>query len=175
MADEQPKKITAEQMYALAQSMDASLKLLVAHFGAGGKPQGASASVAGERSASPRVASDRDLDSQYGDPEIKSKDPRDWTGAPMKGKHFSECPAEYLDLFADRMDFFIEQGQSDLEDPANDANHAEIRKKMKYNRLDASRARGWAQRKRNGWTAPPPPEGFPSDAPPAFDDDNIAF
>lgn len=95
-----------------------------------------------------RVASQSDLDSTYGDPIVKAKDPRDWAGDAMNGKHFSECPAEYLDLLADRYDYFAER-----EDDA---------KKAKYNRLDAARARGWAARIRDGYKAP-------VDDDPAFD------
>jgi hypothetical protein len=78
-----------------------------------------------------------DLDGKYGDPEVRAKDPRDWTGEPMKGRRFSECPPEYLDMLASRFDFF--------------AGRETDEKKARYNRLDAGRARGWAARKRNGW------------------------
>lgn len=81
-----------------------------------------------------------DLDSKYGDPLVRAKDPRDWTGEPMKGRNFSQCPPEYLDMLAARFDFFASRES----DP----------KKAKYNRLDASRARGWAARKRGGWQSP---------------------
>jgi hypothetical protein len=49
----------------------------------------------------------------------------------------SECPPAYLDLVASRLDYF--------------AAKEEDAKKARYNRLDASRARGWAARLRNGW------------------------
>jgi hypothetical protein len=76
----------------------------------------------------------------YGDPEVKAKDPRDWSGPSQKGKHFSECPPDYLDLLADRYDYFA----GNETDPT----------KAGYNRKDAQRARGWAQRLRAGWTPP---------------------
>jgi hypothetical protein len=82
------------------------------------------------------------LDGPYGDPIIKAKDPKDWTGPPQTGKHFSECPPAYLDLLADRYDYFAGR--------ETDAT------KAGYNRLDAARARGWAARLRAGWTAPRP-------------------
>lgn len=91
-----------------------------------------------------------DLDSPHGNPVVKAKDPRDWTGEPMKGRTFSECPADYLDLVAERLDYFSAQ----LGDSADD------QKKRKYNTLDAARARGWAARKRAGWTAPEPVAGL---------------
>lgn len=88
-----------------------------------------------------KVASDADLDGKYGDPEVKMKDPRDWSGPPMGGRHFSECPPEYLDMVADRYEYFISQnaGQTD-----------EDKKKLKYNTADMLRARGWAERIRSG-------------------------
>ena len=78
-----------------------------------------------------------DLDDQWGDPTIKAKDPRDWAGVTMHGRKFSECPAEYLDLLANRYDYFAERE----DDP----------KKANYNRIDAARARGWAARIRDGY------------------------
>jgi hypothetical protein len=64
----------------------------------------------------------------------------------MTGRAFSECPPEYLDMVADRLDYFSSQlGDSDDE-----------KKKRKYNTLDAARARGWAARLRSGWTPPAP-------------------
>ncbi len=95
---------------------------------AGGAPATAS---------SPRV----DIDSAHGNPLIKAKDPRDWSGPPMTGKRFSECPPEYLDLLAERLDYF--------------AGKEPDAKKANYNRLDAARARGWAARLRSGWTPAP--------------------
>jgi hypothetical protein len=112
------------------------------------------------------IANDADLDGQYGNPEVRAKDPRDWTGEPMKGRRFSECPAEYLDMLAARFDFFAGQ-ESDS-------------KKAGYCRKDAARARGWAKRMREGRVPPvvaaaaasdadgwgdefPPTDGLPGD------------
>ena len=81
-----------------------------------------------------------DIDGKYGDPTIKARDPKDWTGESMVGRKFSECPAEYLDLLAERYDYF--------------ASREEDAKKAKYNRLDAARARAWAERIRGGWQPP---------------------
>lgn len=77
------------------------------------------------------VASDSDLDSQHGDPEVRF-DPRDWTGVSCKGRRFSACPPAFLEMLADVLDSFA-SGESDP-------------KKAKYKRLDAARARGWARR-----------------------------
>lgn len=81
-----------------------------------------------------------DLDGKYGNPVIRAKDPRDWQGESMKGRRLSECPPEYLDLVAERCDYFASK-ESD-------------QKKQGYALLDAQRARGWAARLRSGWTAP---------------------
>lgn len=106
----------------LLRSIDASLKALV-----NGRPAPA---------AAPTTVS-ADLDGPHGNPTVKAKDPRDWTGEPMKGRSFSDCPPDYLDMVADRFDYF--------------AGKEPDQQKAKYNRLDAARARGWAQRLRSGW------------------------
>ena len=113
----------------------------------------------------PPVASDYDLDGPYGDPEVKAKSPRDWTGPSMQGKHFSECPAEYLDLVADRLLYFAAQNAADT-DP-------EAQKKARYNRLDAGRAKGWAARIRAGYTPTPKAEAEP--VADAFADSDVPF
>lgn len=89
------------------------------------------------------VASAADLDGKYGDPEIVAKSPRDWTGDDMKGLRFSECPADYLDLVAARLDYFAGDNESKGDT-----------QKARYNKLDAARARGWAKRIRAGYKPP---------------------
>lgn len=143
------------EIVALLASIDASLKALVSRQSA---PQAAPANA-------PAVASDRDLDGPYGDPEIKARDPRDWTGAPMLGRKFSQCPAEYLDLLAERFDYFAEKNGAGTEDE---------QKKARYQRLDAARARGWAARIRAGVVKPAPAEPAPTWAEPD-DDDGVPF
>lgn len=87
-----------------------------------------------------------DLDGPHGNPDVKAKDPRDWTGESMKGRKFSECPPDYLDLIAERFDYFAGKETDE--------------KKAKYSRLDAARARGWAQRIRGGFV----PSSAPANA-----------
>lgn len=139
-----------EVSISLLRSIDASLKTLIRMQGNVGA------------SAAP-VASDADLDGQWGNPEVRAKDPRDWTGEPMKGRRFSECPAEYLDLLAERFDFFASRESDD--------------KKAGYCRKDAARARGWAQRVRGGKVpalaaagSAPAGESWDEDFPPAGGD-----
>lgn len=157
MTDE--KKATAQDVIDVLRSIDDRLKSIDEtlvdfghHFGVYSdekKTQSAAPNV-------PSVASDADLDGKYGNPEVKAKSPRDWTGDSMTGKRFSECPPAYLDLVASRLDYFAEQNAASEDETE--------RKKARYNRLDASRARGWAARIRGGYVAPVQPEGFPSDA-----------
>jgi hypothetical protein len=88
----------------------------------------------------PTSAPAADLDGPHGDPTIRAKSPRDWTGDEMLGRRFSECPPDYLDLLAARFEFFNTKETDE--------------KKRSYNTRDAARARGWAARLRAGWTAP---------------------
>lgn len=88
-----------------------------------------------------------DLDGPHGDPILKAKDPRDWSGQTQVGKRMSECPSEYLDLLATRYDYF--------------AGKETDSKKAGYNRLDAALARGWAVRVRaGGGVHPATPESW---------------
>lgn len=124
---------------ALLKSIDLSLKSLVAIARAK-----ADARAAASSNGDKRVATDAELDGPHGDPEVRAKNPRDFVGPSMVGRRFSECPPEYLDLVADRFDYFATR-QEDNEDG---------RKKAHYNKLDAARARGWALRIRFGKHTP---------------------
>lgn len=118
----------SERVVALLESIDASLKQLLKQ----------------QRAAEPKsVASDRDLDGKYGDPVLKFM-PRDWTGPSFKGRHFSECPPDLLDLVADSLDYFARQADEKDERANNGKPVAD------YKRADAARARGWAKRMRDG-------------------------
>jgi hypothetical protein len=108
----------------LLTSIDATLKLLLAAQSGDRAPQSDESVTHGP----------------HGDPIVKAKDPRDWTGDSMNGRHFSECPADYLDLLAERYDYF--------------ASREEDATKQRYNLLDARRARAWAVRIRGGYIAP---------------------
>ncbi len=98
-----------------------------------------------KRAATPaapsNIATDADLDGQYGDPVVKFT-PRDWTGDDCKGILFSDCPPDFLDALAKAFDYFAQKKQAE-NDP-----------KAKYEVLNAARARGWAARLRSGWTPP---------------------
>jgi len=123
---------------ALLRSIDASLKEILALSRArtpgGGKP----------------VASDRELDGKYGDPQVKFN-PRDWTGPSCVGRRMSECPADFLDLIAETFDYFARKAAE------NDERTDKGKPVAEYKRADASRARGWAMRIRSGQVREPEP------------------
>lgn len=122
----------SEETLRLLTSMDASLKRLVRLLEGGA---GAS--------AAPTIASDTDLDSQWGNPVVKSM-PTNWKGAPFIGRKYSECPAELLDLLAERHDYIA--AKADERDERTNSG----KPKSAYQRKDAARARGWAARVRAG-------------------------
>lgn len=101
--------------------------------------------------AAPEVASDRELDSMYGDPEVR-KDPPLWVkagGQLYAGSKMSETTPLYLDALAS---FFDWKATKDLEKKTEEGD-----KYARYSKRDASRARGWAKRLREGWKAPSMP------------------
>lgn len=121
------------------------------------------------------LAPTSDLDGQYGNPILSAKDPKDWTGVTMVGKRMSECPPEYLDLLADRYEYF---GKKDDESQKTTSTG---KLTGPYQRRDAARARGWAARLRAGWTQPDEP-AFGDEQPstgsapdPFANNDDIAF
>lgn len=174
MADA-PKPASAQDVIDTLKGILRGIDRLCAHFGCSGVPVNSNVPSSRPAYDVPQIATDRDLDSQYGDPFIKAKDPRDWTGDSMLGRPFSECPPEYLDLLADRFDYFAEQAE------AEGRTTSAGKPVAPYNRKDAARARGWAKRLRGGWKPPAQDESapaFPSDlTEPAqqLSDDEIAF
>lgn len=141
--------MASDDALALLRSIDATLKLLLAQT----------------KTVSPKpVASDRDLDGQYGDPELRFM-PRDWTGENYKGLHFSEYPAELLDMVAETFDYFAEKAARDGELTSGGKPVAP------YKQRDAARARGWAARVRAGYTPPSASDNGDLGHDDAFDDD----
>lgn len=91
------------------------------------------------------VADDSDLDGQYGDPIVKFGLKEKWWKAQPDaniGYHFSECPADYLDAMAKYL--------TACEIMAKREGTPETLKKAHWKAIDASRARGWAKRVREG-------------------------
>jgi len=147
----------ATEAILLLKSIDASLKELLA-LSRGAKRGGQSSEV---------VASDRDLDSTYGDPVVKFH-PRDWNGEDCKGLHFSACPVDFLDMIAETFDYFAAK--------AEETNELYNGKPVApYKRKDAARARGWAARIRAGTVTRPASSAFdePDDITP--DDRDVGF
>jgi hypothetical protein len=93
------------------------------------------------------VASDADLDSQYGDETIK-RDPsaKYWKGGTLAGLRMSECPADYLLAYAKYKDACAFMNAKEGKE--------EKAKYVGYDRKSAARARGWAARVRDGKVAP---------------------
>lgn len=89
------------------------------------------------------VATDADLDGQYGDPDVRF-DPKNWSGQSYKGRKFSECPSPFLDQLAEVFEYFASKETDE--------------KKIHYKKLDAARARGWSIRNRNKPATAPEPE-----------------
>lgn len=103
-------------------------------------------------SGAPTIADDRDLDSQFGNPEIK-KDPPRWTGPSFVGGRFSDTTPEYLETLAGFLDWKANESDKKGEVLKNGA------PRSKFIRLDAARARGWRKRllQGNGKAARPAP------------------
>jgi hypothetical protein len=141
--------VAAEKTAAATERCAASLERMEKR-----RPVGGAASQAG----APAVADDTDLDSKYGDPEVK-KDPPRWKGALTAPIRMSECTPEYLDFLAQFYDWCAGKELDKNE-----------QKKASYKRRDAARARGWAQRIRAGWRPPAQEEQAPAD----FDDGQSA-
>lgn len=92
------------------------------------------------------VANAAELDGPHGDPTVKRSPPR-WIqdgGRDFAGWKFSECPPEFLEALADFNDWKASKPQPGKE------------KYAEYDRKDAARARGWAERARRGETRPAP-------------------
>jgi hypothetical protein len=87
------------------------------------------------------IAPDSDLDSQWGDEEIKFN-PRDWSGQSCKGLKMSQCPAEFLEELAKVCDYFAVKNEGVKTDSG--------KPKSDYDKRTAARARGWARRVRDG-------------------------
>lgn len=136
----------SQEAIDLLTSIDRTLKAMLAL---------AQQRTAQVRSAAPKaIASDRDLDGKWGDPQLKFM-PRDWTGASFKGRRFSECPAGLLDLVAETFDYFASQAEAKNEMTDKGKPVAD------YKRQDAARARGWAKRIRDGKHVPAGVSGSP--------------
>lgn len=96
--------------------------------------------------APPQIADDADLDSQWGNPQVRKNPPR-WQGQDCTGLHYADCPPEFLDTLAGFLDW--QAGKADEKNEM--ANNGKPR--STYLRKDAARCRGWAARIRAKATA----------------------
>lgn len=127
-----------EELASLLNDIGARLERLEARMAGVPVPPAAPKPAPAQQPAL-EVADDGDLDGPYGNPEIR-RDPPRWSGESMVGRRYSECPADYLDTLAG---FNAWRAQKDDEAQAVDAKG---RPKSYWAKLDAARARGWAQR-----------------------------
>lgn len=141
-----------DRLDRIERKLDALLAALKTP-GAGGRP------AAGNTSA-PGGDIEADIDGPRGDPEVRFM-PKRWTGADCKGKPFSSCEPELLDMLADTYDWFA---QRDDDANAVDRNGGP---KSKWSRLDAARARAWAARLRGQGDSSPAPRARRAAAPAA--------
>jgi hypothetical protein len=95
-----------------------------------------------------RIASDAELDGQWGAPEVKML-PKNWKGDQgYLGRRLCDCPVGLLDMLSEMYDYF--------------ADRAEAKNEMRngkpawtWDRSMAEKARGWAKRIREGQYTPP--------------------
>jgi hypothetical protein len=87
------------------------------------------------------VASDADLDSQWGD-EIVKFTPRDLVNEDIKGKRMSQCSFAALTMLAGAYESFAEKNVGQMTDKGKPKSDFDLR--------TARRARGWAARIRSG-------------------------
>ena len=107
------------------------------------------------RGSGAEVASDDDLDSQWGDPQVKHEpNANQWKGDSFKGCNFSQCPPKYLKLLAHKLDYMAQKDEEERRTYVN--KRGETVPTAPFKRKDAARARGWAKRNEGLAEAPRP-------------------
>lgn len=125
--------------------LETKIDAIARHLGIGANGGGAKASAP---AAGGEVATDAELDGQYGDPEVR-KDPTRWQGESFVGRRYSETSPEYLDMVASLEDW--RAGKDDEAGQRGELNNKGKPKDGYFARKNAARARGWAKRLRSGW------------------------
>jgi len=125
--------------------LETKIDAIARHLGIGANVVGGKPTTA---AAGGEVATDAELDGQYGDPEIK-KDPTRWQGESFVGRRYSETSPEYLDMVASLEDW--RAGKDDEAGQRGEMNNRGKPKDGYFARKNAARARGWAKRLRAGW------------------------
>ena len=106
------------------------------------------------KSSDAEVADDADLDGKFGNEEIrKMPTAKYWSGEDFTGFTMSNTTADFLDAFAK-----YKSACAYMNEKSGDEAKA---KYVGYDRRSAARARGWAKRLRDGWTAPKTAGGDP--------------
>jgi hypothetical protein len=126
-----------QETYDRIVRIEHKLDVLLAHLGAGQRRPGAAAAPG----APPEIATDADIEGPRGNPEVRF-DPKRWEGQSFKGRTFSDCPPEFLEMLAETLEYFARKND---QEGAVDKNGGP---KSRWERLDASRARAWAKRLR---------------------------
>jgi hypothetical protein len=117
------------------------------------------------------IATDYDLDSEWGD-EIVKKDPPRWRGESFAGCKMSQCSADYLNELAG---FFDWKAMKDAEQGSyKNAKGEIVPTKPQYAQKSAARARGWAKRNA-GLSTAPAANGNDNGASQQSDQDEIPF
>ncbi len=114
--------------------------------GQGARPAPAAQGAGGQKKATIAPASDRELDGDKGNPTVRFS-PNAWKGEDMKGRSFSDCDPQFLDVLAEAMEYSGTHPKSGKEQYAAG------------NLRDAALAVGWANRRRAG-TGPRPASGY---------------
>ncbi len=104
-------------------------------------------------SAAGTVATLMQIQGEYGDFEI-GKMPKNWTGANFEGYLTSECAPDFLDFYADFLDWKAANPRKGKEQYA------------KYDALNGQRCRRWAIEIREGRHKPQRREAVPTPPPP---------
>lgn len=113
---------------------------------ASARPQGPRPSYSGGVGKYPEAGTPEDLDGPKGDPQVRFS-PRDWSGTPHeKGTAFSKCEPAFLRMYAETKDYFASKDENNGDE-----------KGARYGRMDAARARAWADRLAQGSNYQPRP------------------
>lgn len=118
--------------------IEALLQQLAAHLGMG---TGRGASTAASSSGGEDVADDSDLDSQYGNPDLRIPKSEKWQRwASYSGRSMSDAPPALLAEYARLLEWQASKDEQEGKVTSSGKPTAP------YKRRDAARARGWARR-----------------------------
>lgn len=132
----------------------AAVESRLSSVGSGSAPAGGGSNIGPNH-----VASDRALDSQYGDPVIK-KDPKRWLeqgGESFAGSTMSQCPSAYLEEFASLQTWMADKDDEQGKTYTNKKT-GKVGPASAFARNQASLARGWARRNQGKAAAPAQPD-----------------